>query len=192
MLYNWPLEYMRNLNDEELITLIIKTADQKYSNTLYTRHRDRVFTTCLLWMKDDEIAADCTQDVFVKVFQKLSLFNSQSSFATWLAAISRNHCADKLRQQKRIPVHLSLEEGRLDTDRLGLHEHSQDPFDVSFYMHQLRLEDQQILHLKYEQEVKIDELAKRLGLTISAVKMRLKRARSRLKDAYDRENMGKP
>jgi len=61
-----------------------------------------------------------------------------------------------------------------------------------FYLHQLKLEDQQILHLKYEQEVKIEELAKHVGLTISAVKMRLKRARTRLKDAYDRDNMGKP
>ncbi len=183
---------MRNLNDEELIRLILATADQKYSNTLYARHREKVFTTCLFWMKDAELAADCTQDVFVKVFQKLDLFNSQSSFATWLSAISRNHCADKLRQQKRLPLHLSLEEGRLDTDRLGLHEHSHDPIDMSPYIHQLKLEDQQMLHLKYEQEVKIDELARHFGLTVSAVKMRLKRARIRLKDAYDRENMGKP
>lgn len=183
---------MRNLNDDELIGLIVETSDQKYSNILYARHREKVFTTCLFWMKDAEIAADCTQDVFVKVFQKLELFNSQSSFATWISAISRNHCADKLRQQKRLPLHLSLEEGRLDTDRMGLNEHSNDPIDMTPYLFQLKLEDQQILHLKYEQEVKIEELAKQFGLTISAVKMRLKRARTRLKAVYDRENMGKP
>jgi len=142
-------------------------------------------------VKDSELAADCAQDVFVKVFQKLDTFNNQSSFSTWIIAISRNYCTDKLRQQKRKPLHLSLDEGRLDTDRLGLNEHSREAMNISPYLHQLKLEDQKLLHLKYEQEVKIDDLATHLGLTISAVKMRLKRARSRLKAVYDHENMGK-
>lgn len=183
---------MTNLNDDDLTRLIVDTSDPKYSNILYARHRERVYTTCLFWMKDAELAADCTQDVFVKVFQKLNTFNNQSSFSTWIIAISRNYCTDKLRQKKRLPLHLSLEEGRFDTDRLGIHEHIQEEIDVLPFLHQLKLEDQQLLHLKYEQEVKLDALAKHLGLTISAVKMRLKRARTRLKEVYDRETMGKP
>jgi RNA polymerase sigma factor (sigma-70 family) len=178
---------MRNLSDDELIRCILNTAENKYINLLHARHQERIYTTCLFWLKDPELAADCTQDVFVKVFQKLQSFNYQSSFATWITAIARNYCTDKLRQQKRLPTHLSLEDYHLFSDVLHLSDTYQEPIDVTPYLHQLKLEDQQILLLKYEQEVKLEDLAIHLGVTISAVKMRLKRARERLREIYDRQ-----
>ncbi|TAE24011.1 MAG: sigma-70 family RNA polymerase sigma factor [Cytophagales bacterium] len=179
---------MRNLTDEELVRFILNTSETKYINLLHARYKERINTTCLFWLKDPELAADCTQDVFVKLFQKLGTFNNQSAFSTWVTAIARNYCTDKLRQQKRQPLHLSLDENRTAADLLGLSEVPHEVIDVTPYFQRLKLEDQQILHLKYEQEVKLEDLAVHLGITLSAVKMRLKRARTRLKDIYDQSD----
>jgi RNA polymerase sigma factor (sigma-70 family) len=180
---------MRNLSDEELVRFILIDSGNKYINLLHARHQERIYATCLFWLKDPELAADCTQDIFVKIFQKLGSFNNQSSFSTWITAIARNYCTDKLRQQKRLPTHLSLEEYHLHSDVLGLSDTSQEAIDVTPYLRQLKLEDQQILQLKYEQEIKLEDLALHLGVTLSAVKMRLKRARERLKAIYDQQQL---
>lgn len=180
---------MAKPTDEELVQRILLTSETKPINLLHARYQERVYATCFFWLKDPDLAADCTQDIFVKVFQKLDSFNHQSSFSTWITVIARNYCTDKLRQQKRLPLHLSLEESWAATDSLSLYDTAQETIDVSRYLLQLKREDQQILHLKYEQEIKLEDLASHLGVTLSAVKMRLKRARTRLKEVYDRANL---
>ncbi|KAB7731116.1 sigma-70 family RNA polymerase sigma factor [Rudanella paleaurantiibacter] len=182
----------KQLPDGDLIRLALATADTRYLNTLYTRQYRPVYNTCLYWLKDPDSAADCTQEVLIKVFQNLSSFEHQSSFSTWINAVTRNHCTDILRRQQRQPGHSSLNEAFLETEPGHWIAPADTSEDLWFYLRYLKPDDRQILHLKYEDDIKTEDLAKHLGITVSAAKMRLNRARTRLKALYERVNMGMP
>lgn len=175
--------------DEELIRLVRATRNSRYLGQLCSRYYDKVFMTCLSWLKRPDLAADCTQDIFVRVHLKIDAFQFQSSFSTWLFAISRNHCADQVRYNKRHPGPLSLFDQHLDGE---LGDPLADDVDarvdlIEHCMGLLKPEDQQLLRLKYLSEFKVEDMARQYAVSESAMKMRLKRARARLESIYQHQ-----
>jgi RNA polymerase sigma-70 factor (ECF subfamily) len=135
--------------------------------------------------KDAEQAQDLTQDIFLKVFNKLDAFQERSSFSTWLHAIVYNHCADQLRLAKRMvttSLGTDLEDSLPEPGEAYLQEEAHQR--MKWAMNTLSEDEQRILRLKYEESQSIEEIAKLYGLTTSAVKMRLKRSREKVQRLY--------
>ncbi|GAB4044918.1 RNA polymerase sigma factor [Spirosoma jeollabukense] len=65
---------------------------------------NKVYGQCLSITRDLEKAQDFTQDIFLKVFQKLDAFEHRSRFSHWLCTIAYNHCIDQLKRDKRLPI----------------------------------------------------------------------------------------
>lgn len=180
---------LQSQTDEELIRLLLSTRNNQYLNLLCTRYYDKVFTTCLSWMKQPDLAADCTQEIFVKVHLKIEAFQFQSSFSTWLFAISRNHCSDRVRYNKRHPNPCSLYDFYSDMEPCDSdHEDTEERGQlVEACMDMLKPEDKQLLSLKYLANYKVEDMARQYSVTESAMKMRLKRARTRLEAIYQHQ-----
>jgi len=147
---------------------------------LYQQYVGKVFRTCLS-MTDDEMAAqDYTQDIFLKAFEKRNTFQNRSSFSTWLYTISYNHCLTKLRQDSRRKVaplteafSAQLASEETDADYLLQAQEAA--------LNRLPEEEIKLLRLKHEQGLSIQQICQQVSLSESAVKMRLKRSRDRLK-----------
>ena len=101
------------LTDEEMIRRYLPTKTNQCFETLYNRYVTKVYRRCLSMTNDTEKAEDFTQDIFLKVFDKLDDFQQRSSFATWLYSISYNYCADQLRLAKRFQT-TYLEDSRVE------------------------------------------------------------------------------
>jgi RNA polymerase sigma-70 factor (ECF subfamily) len=142
-------------------------------------------------MKESDLAADCTQEIFVKVHLKIEAFQLQSAFSTWLFSITRNYCADRLRCSKRRPSHLSIHDHY--PDLVSVDPWYEDSIDwertAEHCMGQLRPEDEQLLRLKYLLNNKIEDMARQYSVTESAMKMRLKRARTRLEQVCQHQSL---
>lgn len=168
--------------DEDLVRLLLSTKDSRYLNRLCARYYDKVFTTCLSWVKQPDLAADCTQEIFVKIHLKIETFQLQSTFSTWLFAITRNYCADRVRHNKRHPNHYSIQDHYPDLESGD--PWYEEPIDweqtAEQCMGKLKPEDEQLLRLKYLLNNKVEDMARQYAVTESAMKMRLKRARTRL------------
>jgi RNA polymerase sigma factor (sigma-70 family) len=175
--------------DEDLVRLLVATRDNRHLNLLCARYYDKVFTTCLSWMKQPDLAADCTQEIFVRVHLKIDAFQFQSTFSTWLFAISRNYCADRIRYSKRHPDPLSLYDHYPDMETCDpFHEETIDWEQIAVQcMEKLKPEDEQLLRLKYLMNNKVEDMARQYDVTESAMKMRLKRARGRLEQVCQRQ-----
>ncbi len=174
-----------HLTDEQLIQLYLTTQQNYYFEQLYHRYANKVFRRCVSLTKCEARAEDYMQDIFLRVHLNIGKFKEQSTFSTWLYAISYNYCLDQIRLAGRLTT-VSLNEAQA---AVVPDETSPDPTEEEYVslllaLRSLPTEEMTLLRLKYEQDLDIKELAQRYNLSYSAVKMRLKRARDRIREQH--------
>ena len=93
------------LNDKELI-LSYLDGNEKAFEELLSRHKQRIFTSIYLFVKDQAKAEDIFQDVFIKIVDTLrkGKYNHEGKFLQWALRISYNMCVDNFRRSKRRPT----------------------------------------------------------------------------------------
>lgn len=178
---------MKHLSDEELVRLYVETQKNAYFERLYERYCDKVYRKCLSFTKDPVQAEDLTHDIFLKLVIKLGGFKEKAKFSTWLYSITYNHCTDHMRSpQRRTEVYMDEGWDRFDMGADdGLAELAElEAQKLKRAMEQLDPAEQSLLLMKYQDNISIREIAELNGITESAVKMRLKRTRDKLRKHY--------
>lgn len=177
-----------SLKDEELIDQFLTTSPNDCFEALYSRYVTKVYRRCLSMTKDSDQAQDFTQDIFIRAFSRLDRFEQRSTFSTWLYSISYNYCIDQIQLAKRRST-VAL----LDNTDYGF----TDPEDTVRYENRMQYlsgvldtlppEEVQLLRLKYEEGLDIVTIARQFNLSQSAVKMRLKRSRDKIRSICSQE-----
>lgn len=170
----------KNLSDQELIDIVVKDGNTRYFSILYEKHRHNIYTKCFSYVKNREAAEDLTQEILIKVFMNLNKFREECKFTTWLYAIIFHTCIDYLRKNRK-NVHQILSEKLIDE----LEDEIESEEEVTLEMlenllTQLNPDEKLILMLKYKEKQSIREIQGVMGLSESAIKMRLSRARDHL------------
>ena len=183
------------ISEEALVRAIIEKEDTQLFETLYDRHYGSVYRHCLRFFKNKQDAEDLSQEIFFKVFLKLSAFSFKSKFSTWLYSFTRNYCINHTRQLK----YRKLENRYVDPEELSAYylNYNYDSSGVDQQQH-LRLnyavsllskQEQQLVLMKYCRQITIKELARIFELGESAVKMKLKRIKVKLMKSYNELNL---
>jgi len=175
---------IRRMSDEELVRLYVDTQSNRYFELLYSRYNDKVYRKCLMFTKDPMKAEDFTHDIFFRLIVRLSSFKEQSKFSTWLFSITYNYCTDQLRAARRKGEVLVEEEMEVPDEDNDSEFEEMEAKRLQVALNQLTMEEQSLLLMKYQDDVSIRELAQLHNLTESAVKMRLKRAKEKLRNRY--------
>ncbi len=182
-----------SLSDHEIIQQILQSGKTAYFAELYDRYANKVYRKCISMLKNKEDAQDLSHDILVKAFLKISSFEGNSSFSTWIYAITYNKCIDFLRkkQKNRVVVYDDINES-LDIEVEDEVENKKI-FEIEVerlmeLLHELNEDDRAIILMKYQDEMSIEEIRTALSLSPSAAKMRLKRARDRLRKIYDKKH----
>ena len=87
-------------SDEELVQRA-KAGDSRAMDVLVDRHHGAVFRTCVAILREEDLAADASQDCFIKAFRALGRFRGDSAFRTWLLTIAGNEARGQLRKVGR-------------------------------------------------------------------------------------------
>lgn len=92
------------LSDQELINLYLAGKSEAFS-TLVLRHKNKIYTSIYLLVKDKYLAEDMFQDVFIRVIDKLKggHYKEEGKFLPWVMRIAHNMCLDHFRKVKRSP-----------------------------------------------------------------------------------------
>jgi RNA polymerase sigma-70 factor, ECF subfamily len=165
---------------------------------LIKKFERRVFGLIYQIVRSSNEVEDIAQEVFTKLFFSMSQFRLEASFEAWLHRITVNQCCDFLRKRKRTrqvnESELSEDEA-VSLEKLGSLGQKKE-MDIS-----LRLEvretannllsvlppqERSLLVLKEVEELSIEELMTVFKASRSAIKVRLFRARRRLKSLYER------
>ena len=96
------------VNDQQLIAQYL-SGDERAFKTLLDRYQQKIYTSIYLFVKDDSLAEDIFQEVFIKIINTLrsGKYNHEGKFSQWAMRISYNLCVDYFRRGKRRP-HVNL------------------------------------------------------------------------------------
>ena len=100
-----------NITDNQLIQLFIN-GDSRALEDLVNRHKERIFTSIVILVKDRNLAEDIFQDVFIKIIDtfRSGNYTDEGKFLPWALRIAHNLCVDHFRKVKRTPVVLNKSE----------------------------------------------------------------------------------
>ena len=179
------------LNDTEIISKVLSGDQQAYAE-LVNRYQNYVFTLSLRFTKNREDAEEVAQDIFIKAYRALADFKGTSKFSTWLYTIVNNTCITFLRK-KRLQTHSLDIEGTFEVAdsqdsglRANLVEQKSRVAMVNEAIKMLNRDDAEVITLFYKSEQSLEEIAQILGLETNTAKVRLHRARTRLKEKMEK------
>jgi RNA polymerase sigma-70 factor (ECF subfamily) len=100
-----------SITDNQLIQLFIN-GDSRALEDLVNRHKERIFTSIVILVKDRNLAEDVFQDVFIKIIDtfRSGNYTDEGKFLPWALRIAHNLCVDHFRKVKRTPVVLNKSE----------------------------------------------------------------------------------
>jgi RNA polymerase sigma factor (sigma-70 family) len=174
-------------SDIEIISAVLNGNQQAYAQ-IVERHKAFVFTLVLRYIKSREDAEEVAQDVFIKAYRALADFKGASKFSTWLYTIITTTCISFLRK-KKLDIHSLDNENvfeTIDNKDSGMSANQVEQKSrvamVNNAIALLNPDDAEIVTLFYKGEQTLEEIAQVLGVEANTVKVRLHRARTRLKE----------
>ena len=179
------------LSDNEIISRVLRGEQNAYAE-LVNRYQSYVFTLTLRMIKSREDAEEVAQDVFIKAYRSLADFRGESKFSTWLYTITTTTSITFLRK-KKLDIHSLDDEKVFETAdnrdsgfSANLVEQKSRVRMVNQAIALLSPDDAEIITLFYKAEQNLEEISKILRLETNTVKVRLHRARTRLKDKMEK------
>ena len=178
------------LTDIELINQTLAGNQSAYAD-LVKRHQRFIFTLAVRFAKSREDAEEIAQDCFIKAYRSLASFQQQSKFSTWLYSIVYTTAMTHLRK-KRLPTDSIDDEGtfiQVANQSGGMDVNLAEQKSRSYYLNiaigQLSPDDATIITLFYNGERSLEEIAETMGMEANTVKVKLFRARQRLKEKLE-------
>lgn len=179
------------LGDNEVISRVLQGEQSAYAE-LVSRYQGYVFTLVMRMIKSREDAEEVAQDVFVKAYRSLADFRGEAKFSTWLYTITNTTCITFLRK-KKLDIH-SLDNEKLfevadskDSGfRANMVEQKSRVNMVNEAIAMLSRDDAEIITLFYKAEQNLEEIARILAIEANTAKVRLHRARTRLKEKMEK------
>jgi RNA polymerase sigma-70 factor, ECF subfamily len=167
--------------DRILVTAALQ-GDQSAFAELVIRYQSAVYNMAYRMLGDSSEAEDAAQEVFVRAWNQLRTFQTDRRFSTWLLSIASHYSIDLLRRRKpQAPldgVALYVQSDEPEPDELVLKQEQREM--VRELVGSLPDKYRSVTLLRYYGDMSYDEIARATGLTESAVKTQLHRARRML------------
>ena len=188
---------------QEALVAAAKSGEELAFETLVKRHQPRIFALALRYTRVPEDAEDVVQQTFQKAFVYLRKFEGKSSFSTWLTRIAINEALMLLRRGRALRE-LHIDDSSSEGTAPGLEVADTNPDPETRYlqlegaqilaaaMRQLRAGMRRALELRELRELTAQETARRMGLSVSAVKARIFHGRRKLGQAVRRYMRPRP
>ncbi len=186
---------LASLPDEELLEFLDGPQQERVFSILYDRYVQKIYFKAISLVKNSAEAKDLSHDIFIKIFTKIKQYKGNSRLSLWIHSISVNTCINYLNKKKKfIFTEIDDQESEL----------SEDPFydrelkiiselkaqHLKTILESLNEEEKLLMIMKYTDGLSIKEMEEILGLSSSAVKMRLLRTREKIAALYE-EKFGK-
>jgi RNA polymerase sigma-70 factor (ECF subfamily) len=99
------MRMFKDFTDQQLVRLF-KEGNSNALEALVVRHKDKLFTSIVLLVKDKYLAEDLFQEVFIRVIDTIrgGRYTEEGKFLPWAMRIAHNLCVDHFRKVKRTPI----------------------------------------------------------------------------------------
>lgn len=176
--------------DAALVAEVLNGRKESYA-LLVQRHQTSLFRYARGFGLDPDTSADMVQDALVRAYESLASCQDEGRFGFWVARILRNRCLDHLKsatEQRSAPLRPDLPATRGDPEdhrrQSGLKE------ELEAALASLPPDQREAFLLKHAEGRPYDEIAELAGTSVSAMKMRVHRAREALRERLQAQGTG--
>jgi len=182
---------MTGCNDDQYLIAACRAGRTEAFGILVHRYQDRLYPTVLRLTGCAEDAHDLLQDAFLRAYEKLSGFQGESSFYTWVYRIAVNLALSDRRKRRRSAWRfLSVRQGEpvdpqddpKQTDPSLPLERAERDGQIQEALNSLAPDHRAVVVLKDLDGLRYEEIAATLGVPIGTVRSRLHRARCELRE----------
>ena len=178
---------MNSIEDHALM-LKVKAGDVDKLNLLYHRYSRRFFGFFYGMSKDGATSEDLVQNVFMRILKYKHSYSEDGDFEVWAFQMARNVFKDHYRKNKRYSLQETMDpwEGELKEERNieSAITRNEELSHLKNALNKLSDDKRELVELVKFQRVKYAKVAEMLGISESAVKVRVHRVLKELKDAY--------
>ena len=170
------------LTDQELISQFVD-GDAKAFETLLYRHKDRIFTSIVMMVKDSSLADDIFQDVFIKVIDtiKAGNYNDEGKFLPWVLRIAHNQCIDHFRRMKKMPsLRVDDQEELLDST-IFTNDNAENAIirlqkesDIQYLLNKLPEDQREVIVMRHFANLSFKEIAEKTNCSINTALGRMR------------------
>jgi RNA polymerase sigma factor (sigma-70 family) len=185
------------VSDSQLISLYKNGSEEAFTE-LVTRHKNKIFTTIYMIVKDHDLAEDLLQETYVKVVNtvKSGRYNEEGKFLPWVTRIAHNLSIDHFRRAKRYPT-IVLEDGSNVFNSLEFSEDSIEDRQIKEDTHTLLREliqelpesQREVLMMRHYMQMSFQEIAELTDVSINTALGRMRYALINLRKRMDKLNV---
>ena len=175
-----PVSTTERDEDRDLVSRYL-SGDMVAFDELMTRHERQIYRLCFRFVKNPEDAMDLTQEVFIKVFEKLTAFRGDARFKTWLYRVAVNHCLNHVKKNSREFVEVNESIGSVGPSSHNRLLERERRDIVRQLMRNLPPKQKAILELRMNDNLSYEEIAGILGRSVSTIKSSVFFALTKLK-----------
>jgi len=183
--------------DDSVLITLYRNGNEAAFNLLVDRYQSKVFTTIFLIVKDQDVAEDLLQDVFVKVLHTLNSdkYNEEGKFQPWVMRIAHNMAIDYFRKAKRYPTIL-LEDGSNLLNSLSFAEDSSEEQRIKEetlafvrnLIDELPEAQKEVVIMRHYLDMSFQEIAEQTGVSINTALGRMRYALNHIRKKMKQVN----
>jgi RNA polymerase sigma-70 factor (ECF subfamily) len=182
-------ETFQHITDSELLENYYRDGDNRWLGVLLQRYTILLFGVCMKYLKNEELAKDAVQQVFLKVITEVRKYKVDY-FKSWLYMVARNHCLMQLRDKtgkltKGLDENVAIE---ADATSPALHrEHDQLLATIEASINELSPEQKTCVTLFYLDKKSYQEISQITGFTPMQVKSYIQNGKRNLRTLVEKK-----
>lgn len=173
--------------DDQTLIDLAQGGDSKAFERLLRRYQKLVYNLLFQMVRSHEVAADLTQDTFLKAYKSLKVFRRGANFKPWILKIATNSCLNYVRDNKQVSSLDALLEAEPGMEPVStVHVEREVELKISQQelfaaLEQLSSRQRNIFVLRYHNDLSYDDIAAIAGESVPTVKSMLFRVRDKLR-----------
>jgi RNA polymerase sigma factor (sigma-70 family) len=178
-----------NFSDKELLQLYYSGQDQKWLGILLERYTLLLLGVCMKYLKDENEARDCVQQVFLKVLVEAPKYKVDY-FKSWLYIIAKNHCLMKLRNkgirsEKELKENITIASEEYRKKEIEAKEFTYQELEKA--IEELSEEQKQCVILFYLQKNSYQQITEKTGYSLLQVKSFIQNGKRNLRNILEKK-----
>jgi len=154
-------------------------GDERALLELLAQHEDTLYRTAYAYLKNEHDAVEAIQELTYRALKKIHTVKGPAYIATWLVRVIINICLDMKKKQEKFVYNYDAEIASTD----------QQPFEMADIIASLPIEQQELIYLKYFQDMKNGDIAQLKQIPEGTVKSRLHTTLKRLRVLIEKEEL---
>lgn len=179
-------------NEDHALFLLVKKRDKEAFHTLYYKYHAYLYVVALRYLKDEDMAADTVQHVFIKLWETTKALNIDINVKNYLYTMTKNHILNQIRDNKET-VSLNYinaqQEIKDKSDIVQLMEEQQTIDVLHKGINSLPPQKRRVCQLKLEEGITNQNIADEMGISIHTVKTHYRESLKMLRDYLQKIQM---